>query len=76
MQLLCDKELARRLALSRRKIWQLNSTGGLPKPLRIGRSVRWDEGDVELWFSLNCPNREQFEQAKNRKGGGRNAELE
>ena len=42
-QLLSAKALGDMLSLSKRQIFRLNSCGKLPKPLRIGGSVRWLE---------------------------------
>lgn len=65
--LLCDVSLARRLEISRRKVWSMNATGALPAPVRMGRSVRWRETDIARWLELGCPHRERFEALK---GGG------
>lgn len=67
ISLLCDVSLAKRLEISRRKVWSMNATGALPAPVRMGRSVRWRESDISRWLELGCPNRERFETLK---GGG------
>jgi predicted DNA-binding transcriptional regulator AlpA len=35
------KVLARLLGVSLRQVWRLNSAGKLPRPIRLGGSVRW-----------------------------------
>ena len=40
-------EVARRLDISERHLWALLSSGRLPRPIRLGRSVRWNA--AELW---------------------------
>lgn len=54
-----------RLALSKRQIFRLNSSGRIPTPVRIGGSVRWRHSDIEQWIDIDCPDRKTFE---NRKG--------
>lgn len=61
MQLLKDVDVAARLSLSRRKIWDLHARGALPEPRRIGRAVRWDESEIAEWIAMGCPSRERFE---------------
>ena len=61
IQLLTAKQLGARLSLSKRQIFRLNSCGKLPKPLRIGGSVRWVESTISLWLALGAPDRITFE---------------
>lgn len=58
------RRVATECGLSTRKVDDLNARGGLPAPVRIGRSVRWRKSDIALWVELGCPNRETFEAAK------------
>jgi excisionase family DNA binding protein len=48
-------ELARMLNISLRTLWRLNSAGRLPRPLRLGTSVRWRLDEVNQWISAGCP---------------------
>ena len=43
--------VAAALGLSVRTIWRLTSTGQLPPPLRIGRSVRWSRESLLEWVA-------------------------
>ncbi len=63
-QLLTAKDAAKLCRLSKRSWFRLSSAGRIPKPVRIGGSVRWRQSDIELWFSMNCPDRKEFEARK------------
>ena len=43
-----------------------NAAGRLPRPVRIGTSVRWRVSDIEAWLARGCPSRAEFE---TRQGG-------
>ncbi len=58
------RELANMLGISLRQIWRLNSAGKLPKPIRIGGSVRWNRLEVMDWFRAGCPDRRVWEARK------------
>jgi predicted DNA-binding transcriptional regulator AlpA len=58
------RDLAEMLGLSVRQIWRLNSAGKLPKPLKIGGSVRWKRQEVMNWFDAGCPDRRTWEARK------------
>lgn len=47
--------LAKRLQLSVRTLWRLRSAGKLPKPVRLGGSVRWRVTDINAWVDAGCP---------------------
>ncbi len=67
IQLLSAKQLGALLALSKRQVFRLNACGKIPKPILIGGSLRWRQSDIELWQSMDCPDRATFEADK----GGR-----
>jgi prophage regulatory protein len=48
------RELAEMLKVSLRQIWRLNASGKLPKPVRIGGSVRWSRQEIVEWFEAGC----------------------
>ena len=62
LTLLTATELARLLNVSLRHVWQLHGTGRLPKPVRLGRSVRWPRHDVIDWIDSGCPRQDACEQ--------------
>lgn len=53
-KLLGVREVAERLGVSSRQIWKLTSSGRLPGPVRLGRSVRWRESDVSRFIGCGC----------------------
>jgi excisionase family DNA binding protein len=58
------RELAEMLGVSLRQIWRLNASGKLPKPVRIGGSVRWNRQEVMDWFDAECPDRRTWQARK------------
>ncbi len=60
-KLLTAKTVGEMLSLSKRQIFRLNSCGKLPKPLRIGGSVRWAESTIAKWLAAGAPDRKTFE---------------
>jgi predicted DNA-binding transcriptional regulator AlpA len=59
------KQLSQLLGVSLRQVWRLNATGKLPRPVRIGGSVRWNRAEVIRWFSeAGCPDRQTWETRK------------
>lgn len=69
-KLLTAKTLGEMLSLSKRQIFRLNSSGILPKPIRIGGSVRWAESTISEWLKIGAPDRKTFE-AIQQAGGER-----
>lgn len=56
--------LAKRLAVSDRTIRAWESSGLMPRALRVGRTCRWEPEVVERWIAAGCPAR-----AAGREGG-------
>ncbi len=57
-------ELARMLGVSLRHVWRQSSAGKLPKPLKIGKCVRWTRSEIEDWLAAGAPDRRTWEQMK------------
>ena len=55
------RQLAGLLRVSMRHVQQMNSVGLLPRPVRLGRSVRWLRSTIESWLNAGAPNRAQWE---------------
>ena len=55
IQLVDSREVAALLKISPRTVWRLLSASKLPKPVKIGRNVRWILRDIEAWISNGCP---------------------
>jgi len=63
------KQLSQLLGVSLRQVWRLNATAKLPRPIRIGGSVRWNRAEVIRWFSeAGCPDRQTWEAMKGVEG--------
>ena len=60
-------DLARRLDVSLRHLRRLDSAGKLPKPVRLGRSVRWPVAEIELWLRAGAPGRQSWEAMRRAK---------
>jgi excisionase family DNA binding protein len=58
---LCADEIARLLGVSLRHVHALNATGRLPRPFRLGRSVRWRLEELDAWIEAGAPNRERWD---------------
>lgn len=63
------RELAEMLRVSLRQVWRLSSAGKLPKPLKIGGSVRWDHDEILRWFREGCPDRRTWQAKKEARYG-------
>lgn len=61
MQLLNAKSLGQLLALSKRQVFRLSSCGKIPKPLKIGGSVRWSADEISNWMVAGAPDRKTWE---------------
>lgn len=57
-------EVAALLAISPRHLWQLDKLGRVPRPIRLGRSVRWHRRELEAWLAAGGPPRDQWEVIK------------
>ncbi|MDD4889885.1 MAG: helix-turn-helix domain-containing protein [Phycisphaerae bacterium] len=55
---LSDVQAAALLGISRGHLWTLNSSGRLPAPVKLGRSVRWIRSELESWLAAGCPTRD------------------
>lgn len=62
------REVGRLLGVSLRQIWRLNSTGKLPKPVRLGGSVRWRRDEIIAFLEAGCPDREAWDAIKAQGG--------
>jgi prophage regulatory protein len=58
------RDLKEMLNVSLRQVWRLNAAGKLPKPIRIGGSVRWSRQEILDWFGQQCPDRRTWEARK------------
>jgi predicted DNA-binding transcriptional regulator AlpA len=52
------------LGMSERHVWAMNSSGRLPRPVRLGRSVRWPVDELRQWLAAGARERSHWEQAE------------
>jgi excisionase family DNA binding protein len=53
--LIDDKAASALLGIGRSTLWRLLASGQLPRPVRLGRCVRWRRADLETWAAKGCP---------------------
>lgn len=56
--------VAKLLDISERHLWTLHSTGRIPRPLRLGRAVRWSADELRAWLAAGAPSRDAWETHK------------
>lgn len=61
IQLLTAADLAGLLKVNRSTLYSWLSSGRLPMPLRIGKSVRWAKRIIDRWIEAGCPPRERWQ---------------
>ena len=61
--------IAELLGCSSRHVRRLADAGRMPRPVHIGRLVRWLRADVDQWLAAGCP---RVRNVTNRKGGASN----
>jgi excisionase family DNA binding protein len=50
-----SREAAKMLNVSARTLWALSNSGAMPKPIRIGRAVRFSYAALREWIDNGCP---------------------
>ena len=53
--------VAKYLKISIRQVRKLDAEGLVPKPVRVGKSVRWRLSEIGEWIKANCPDRKTWE---------------
>lgn len=61
------QQLAEILNLSVRTVRRLDSSGKLPRPLRIGGAVRWSLEEISAWIAAGCPDRQKWENTRGQR---------
>lgn len=54
-RLLSVGDVAEKLNCSPRHVRRLADRGAMPRPVRVGRLVRWRSADIEQWIVEGCP---------------------
>jgi len=57
-------EVAKILGISVRHVWALLAQGRLPRPVRLGRSVRWNVEELRAWLAAGAPDAEMWQQSR------------
>lgn len=60
-------QAARMLGISERHFYKLHSSGRVPRPIRLGRTVRWRAAEFEQWLEAGAPNRAKWEALRSRR---------
>ncbi|PAY19090.1 hypothetical protein CKO51_13255 [Rhodopirellula sp. SM50] len=55
IQLLSARSIAARLEVSQRTIQRMADRSEMPKPMKVGRLIRWDATAIERWIAAGCP---------------------
>jgi excisionase family DNA binding protein len=50
-----SREAAKMLNVSSRTLWSLYNSGAMPKPIRIGRVIRFSYDALREWVDSGCP---------------------
>ena len=61
------REAGRLFGIAERSWRRLDSSGQVPRPIRVGSSVRWLVQELEEWGRQGCPDRARWE-ANGRSG--------
>lgn len=62
--LISARELSELLNCSLRHVLNMDSTGRIPRPIRLGKLVRWRIDDINAWLESGAPSREEWERDK------------
>ena len=47
--------IAAMLCVSTRHARRMSDSGWMPRPLRLGRCLRWRKAEIDAWISEGCP---------------------
>lgn len=64
--LLSAEALGELLQVSERSVWRLRSAGKLPRPVRVGGSIRWRKGEIRRWVEAGCPSLKEWDARQQR----------
>ncbi len=59
--LLAAAEAAKLLRISERHFYKLHSSGRVPRPIRLGRAVRWRADELRDWVAAGTPPRDRWQ---------------
>jgi predicted DNA-binding transcriptional regulator AlpA len=53
--LLDVRTVARMLNCSARHVHRMSDAGHMPRPVKLGASIRWRRGELAVWIDDGCP---------------------
>ena len=63
--LLSAAEVGALLGVNRSTVWCWDSSGRIPRPVRIGsKCTRWRRAEIEAWIEAGAPARERWQMLK------------
>jgi predicted DNA-binding transcriptional regulator AlpA len=62
-------ELAHRVGVSLRHVRRTDTAGKLPRPVRMGRSVRWPVAEIDGCLGAGAPDRARWDAHRGVEGG-------
>ncbi|GMU24676.1 MAG: hypothetical protein AMXMBFR13_47490 [Phycisphaerae bacterium] len=63
------RRVAELLGVSLSHIRRMDSSGKLPRPIRMGHAVRWSYEDLTEWIRAGCPERDAWDCQRRRRRG-------
>ena len=54
-QLLDVEAVAEKLSCSTRHVYRLADRGQMPRPIKLGKLVRWSASGIQEWIDQGCP---------------------
>src|SRR4051794_28091545 len=52
-------DVAKMLSISKTTLWRLRASGRLPRPIRLGGSIRWRVTEIRSWIEKGHPDRQR-----------------
>jgi len=62
--LLDTKQVAELLGIGERTLWRWSRSGIAPRPIKIGKTVRFSADEIREWVAKGCPREGQWERFK------------
>lgn len=53
--LLSVQAVAALLGVSTRHVYRLSDSGKIPRPVKLGATVRWNRAAIDEWIAQGCP---------------------
>ncbi len=58
VELLDVSSVAELCGCSTRHVYRLSDSCRMPRPIKLGRLVRWRRADLDAWIATGCPEQE------------------